>query len=299
MTSADLDAAVAATLDTLDDSALNGEVKVRAAPYIAALPCSALMVDHSYQRELNRGRVADMAAEFDVSLLGVIEVADRGDGRFAVLEGQHRFRAALAAKGADHHMVCQVHTGLSVEDEARLFYEIDRRRKALSPWDKWKARRSSGDETVIDVEAVVAEAGMRVHMTAAPGSIRSTASLERLYADGGRPLLTSVLAITGQAYGDQQDAYDGHLLLALGEILRAYRPGTELDTNRLADALSAVMPRQLKARAALQRELTPGTMPRLVATVIIGAYNQRPGRKLEPFAERAKPGRPIADRRES
>ena len=52
--------------------------RVRPEPYVAAIACYRLFVDRSYQRDLDESRVRRMVADFDRTLLGVIEVSDRG-----------------------------------------------------------------------------------------------------------------------------------------------------------------------------------------------------------------------------
>src|SRR4051812_48374674 len=100
-------------------------------PYVLALRARELFADPAYQRDAQAKRVARMAAEFDQRLVGVLEVSKRPDSRFAILDGQHRHAAVLQVQGADALLVCQVYEGLTEQDEARLFREINARRKAL------------------------------------------------------------------------------------------------------------------------------------------------------------------------
>lgn len=258
-------------------------------PYVTAIECRHLIVDHTYQRDLDQRRVTKMVAEFDLTLLGVIEVSDRGNGTYAVLEGQHRMAAVQAAKGPAHHLVCQVHRGLTLADEARVFYEIDRRRKTLNGWDRWKARRGAGDPKVHEIETILTTFRLRVEMSDVDGAVRSTAALEKVMTLGGRPLLTSTLSVLIAAYRLKQDAYDGHIIQGVADVMRYYRPDDELTIDRLVTALQTIAPRQLKSRAAALRDGFAGTMPRLIGSVIITAYNQQPGRNLQPFLDRIKP----------
>lgn len=261
----------------------------RPEPYVTALPARVLFVDGTYQRDLDERRVARMVAEFDPTLLGVLEVSDRGDDTYAILEGQHRWAAATEARGVDHHLVCQVHRGLTVTDEARVFYEIDRRRKTLSGWDRWKARRGSGEALVLEIEGVVAAQGLRIDMAPKAGNVRATVALEKVMTLGGRPLLISTLAVLHAAYGDTVDGYDGTLIQGLCLVLHHYRAGDEIDTDRLVRALQGIPPRQVKVRAAAMREVFPGELPKLCGAVVIRAYNEQPGRRVQGFLERIKP----------
>jgi hypothetical protein len=105
-------------------------------PYIEALPAHLLFADPTYQRDLDTRRAVEMAGTFDRRLLGVLDVSRRDDGRYAILDGQHR-HATVVAVTPLAHVVCNVYEGLTVEDEARLFHELNQKRKALSWWDTW------------------------------------------------------------------------------------------------------------------------------------------------------------------
>lgn len=278
-----LDAAIDAALDHIDDTAADEPVK-RPAPYIAALRADQLFADPAYQRDLDELRVQRMVDDFDPTLLGVLEVSDRTDGTFALLDGQHRWAAAREAHPDRDQaaLVCQVHRGLTVEDEARVFYEIDARRKALSGWDRWKARRGSGDRVVLDVERIVAAEGLKVDPASKDGCVSATVALERVFTIGGEPLLASTLTILKHGFGAVRDAFDGQLVQAVAFILITYGID-ELDHTRLVEQMQTIPPRQVKAKAQALKEAHRAEMPRLCAAVIIDRYNAGKGRTVDDF----------------
>ena len=218
-----------------------------------------------------------MVAEFNPELLGIIDVSDRGDGTFAIVEGQHRWAAAREAHPDRDgvHLVCLVHTGLTTTDEAHLFHQIDvRRRRALSGWDRWKARRGAGDPVVAEIEAVVTSHGLLGDPAPRDRSVAATKTLETVYELGGQQLLSNTMLILTRAYRITRDAYDGNLIHGLALILHHYDLVDELNIDRLVTALEGIAPRQIKARAATLRETHRGVLPRLVAAVIVNQYNQ-------------------------
>jgi hypothetical protein len=131
------------------------------APYVIAVRAADLFADRTYQREVDPKRVRAMAGDFDPRLLGVIDVSARGGSRYAILDGQHRHALVVDVRGQDTPMVCQVYEGLTLDEEARLFHEINVRRKALNFWDRWKARRAAGDERVALIEPSLPGTGCR------------------------------------------------------------------------------------------------------------------------------------------
>jgi|ThiBio_1000_plan_1041568.scaffolds.fasta_scaffold00488_10 hypothetical protein len=256
-----------------------------AAPYIDAVSVALMYADPTYQRDLDDARVETMAADFDQRLVGVLEVSAREDGRYAILDGQHRWATTCRAhpSGDDAHLVCQIHTGLSIEDEARVFYEIDARRKQLSWWDRWRARRGGGDPGVLAIDAVLARHGLQINPSARDGNIRATKAVESIVAElGDLKMLDRVLVVLTSAFGRAYDGYDGAIMQGVALVLAHYDED-EIDLDRLVTQLREVPPKQLRARAAALRELQRGTLPRLCAAVIVERYNGGRGRNIEQF----------------
>ncbi|WAX58538.1 Lsr2 family protein [Jatrophihabitans cynanchi] len=254
--------------------------------YITALPVAALFADPTYQRDLDEPRVAKMSGEYDHTLLGVLEVSERDDGRFAILDGQHRWATVARINGEHAHVVCNVHAGLSIEDEACLFHEIDTSRRNHTWWDRWRARRGMADSTVLAIDEVLHRHQLQVNPAPADGNIRATKALETIVDDlGGLQMLDNVLIVLTSAFGRSVDAFDGGIMQGVALVLGHY-DADELHGERLVAQLSAIAPRQLRARAVALREAHRGTVPRLSAAVIVERYNAARGCHLEPFFTR-------------
>ena len=257
-----------------------------AAPYIAALRAGDLFVDPTYQRDLDTARVERMSNQYDRTLLGVLEVSAREDGRYAIIDGQHRWAVVERVSGIAEHLACQVHTGLSQEEEARLFLEIDTGRRNLTWWDRWRARRAKGDPSVLAIDEILKRHQLQVNPAPDDGNVRATKALATIVGDlGDLQLLDSVLLVLTSAFGRSFDAFDGGIMQGVALVLSHY-DGEELDTDRLVVQLRGIPPRQLRARAIAVREAHRGTVPRLCAVVIVERYNTGRGRKIEPFLTR-------------
>lgn len=257
------------------------------APYVMAIRAGDLFADPVYQRDAEPKRVRKMADDFDPRLLGVIDVSAREKGRYAILDGQHRHALVVAVHGVDTPIVCQVYEDLTVDEEARLFHEINVRRKALNFWDRWKSRRASGDQLVAEIEATLAGHGLRVHPTATDGNIGATAALERIVTViGDSRLLDQVVDVLLRAFSSSRDAFQGPLLEGVAYVLANYPPD-QLSRSRLAAQLAQVHVRQIRARAAGLREMHKGREPRLIAQVIVEQYNRGAGTyKVQPYIAR-------------
>ncbi|MEJ7795547.1 MAG: DUF6551 family protein [Nocardioides sp.] len=270
-------------------------------PYVDALPVDNLFADHTYQRELDTHRVAKMATDFKIALVGIIEVSRRGPRRYAILDGQHRWATIRDVAFSDtqpRHVACRVHLDLTIPEEAKLYAELNTTRRQLTGWDRWLARRAAHEPAVVAIEAAAHRHGYSVGMTTGPGILRATKACENVVALNGIGLLDTVLSTVKAAYGDDQAGLDAAILYSLGHIHHAYT-NDELDARRLVDTLTGIVPRQLTARAAAVRELHKGTMDRLTGHVIVERYNQTKGtgRRLEPFLERVKPLSQVAGER--
>ena len=80
---------------------------------------------------------------------GTLDVSYR-DGRFYIIDGQHRYYAARA--NGIEKLLCIVRVGLTVEDEARIFVELNTSRKPPKPFDIYKANIRNGNEEIPEVK---------------------------------------------------------------------------------------------------------------------------------------------------
>lgn len=262
--------------------------------YIAAVHADEMFVDPTYQRPLDKGRARRMADAFDPTLVGVIDVSDRGPAhrpRYAVINGQHRRAALVLAHPDGGHapMVCTVHRGLDVTAEARLFHELDVTTKRLNSWDLWHARRGAGDPKVTQIDQLCEALNLKAQPGQSPGNVGCVGSLEKLLDLGGPGLLTSTLTVLLAAYGRDWNGYYAPLVYGVGQLLHYY--GDDVEPERLIEALGRSTPQQLRAQAAGLRELMPGSVPRLVAQVLVNRMNgTRGGRKLRDVRDRMPAG---------
>lgn len=282
--SIDLDAIVDQAVDDIDNHNPAGQKTVHAATYVDAIAVNDIHVDHSYQRPLDENRVSRMAADFDPSLVGVIEVSLRADGTYRVIDGQHRLVTVRIAKGMSAAIACNVHTGLTPAEEAQLFFDIDRKRKRLTGWDRWYARRGAGEQVVVDIETVASKHGLKIDPAAKVNHLRCVSTCEKVVELAGLDLLDETLRVCVAAYQGETDSLKAEIVHGVALILAFYEPGT-IDVDRLIRGMQSIASRQISARAASLRETQRGQLPRLAAHVIVDRYNAQPGPKVTPFAK--------------
>lgn len=252
------------------------------ATYIAAIAVEDMFVDPAYQRELDQKRAQAMSIGWDPRLAGVLDVSDRGlppegsmAARFAIINGQHRW-AAAGLRNPDMHLVCNVHTGLSLDQEAQLFWDIDRQTKKLSTWDRWYARRAAGDRVVCDVERIANECQWTVTHHPGERNLQCAGALEYIYDRTCPETLADTLVLIQDVWPGAGEAKTATTLKGISLVLFEY--SKTLDSGRLADAMSNITARQLVARAQdLKTRGTTGSLSRLIAIVLVQLYNRQPG----------------------
>ena len=247
--------------------------------YFAAIPISEMFIDEGYQREINDRRVKKMARGWNIRMVGVIEISDRGPDstpRYAVIDGHHRY-AAAGLHDPDTVLAVKVHTGLTRAQEAQLFHDLDATRRSLSGWDKWKARFTGEDPVVVDIERIVTESGFRISNAPLDGNLRCIRTCETIYKLGGAKLLHETLDLIAEVWGTCTEAVDGPLVHGLAVTL--YTHGSDIDIERLAEILLDVEPRKLKALAVAvgERDGSTLSLSKRVAQVIRTTYNSAKG----------------------
>src|SRR5436190_6658837 len=106
------------------------------APFHATLlPVGQLFIDVSYQRHTDEGLLHRLIKNWADNYSGCLEVNRRPDGVHAVFDGGHRTKAALERFGENHRLLCKVFEGLTVEEEANLFVELNKSRKPIKVID--------------------------------------------------------------------------------------------------------------------------------------------------------------------
>lgn len=136
-------------------------------PQIRWEKCSALLIDHAYQRmaeePASKRLIRHIAENWDWRLCGTITVSERtGDepGLY-VIDGQHRLLAAMQRRDISD-MPCIITKFDGIEDEARLFVALNSARRQVGEVEKFHARVASKDHTALAAKRVIEDCGMKV-----------------------------------------------------------------------------------------------------------------------------------------
>ena len=168
------------------------------------LPTSRLTSGLPYQRPVDEREVDRLIREWDDRLLEPLTVSFR-DGRFNVVDGQHRIAAMVKKNGGREVMVpCKVYSGLSYEEEAALCYKLDKAKRRLSLSQSTNALVESGmDAESAEIRRLVEGAGFRWALGKKSGrehEIVATRAVINAYRLLGRNSFSRMLTLLEQTW---------------------------------------------------------------------------------------------------
>lgn len=249
---------------------------------VILMPIGYLKVDYAYQREPDRKRIERIVAEWDDSKAREVFVSKRKDGCY-IIDGQHTVAAGIEARGAQHQLHCRVFEGLTISEEAEMFYRQNDLRVRVGAADLFKARLAGNEPVATAINAIVTLAGLRVANYGAGGVITAVQALESIHVRHGT--LTQTLSVLKAAWGDRGNrdgkqkasrrgdgAYNGMLMKAVGLFLARY---PEADSARLIQKLKKEEPVDLLAVMKSDQKTNGGAHDLCGAKVLRGLYNQR------------------------
>jgi hypothetical protein len=203
------------------------------APVMDWVELDRCVIDGRYQRDITpagRRAIQRIAEGWSWSKYQPILCAATADGRFAIVDGQHRAHAALVA-GLGRLPALIV--PMTPVQQAAAFGAVNRDRVKLSPAAIYKAQLAAGDEGAFAAAAAVEAAGCRLmtyNPSAAerrPGDVFAYGLIQRMVAEGeGAAVTVGLRAIRESAVGNaaRDDNYNTHLRVYDSAILSVWLP---------------------------------------------------------------------------
>lgn len=219
---------------------------VGAPPIIEWVAPGHLSVDPSYQRSIenaaSRRLIASIAASFDWRLFSSLIVSARPDGSRVIIDGQHRWAAAMR-RGDLTHLPCCSFSYPTPEDEARMFITANRARKPMNRLDDFYAALAAADEDALEIHRLVTEAGLTVARSMAvnarkPGEISFTSSIAAGLRRHDESVVSAALTSMSEAFDGEAVAQGSSVFNAL--VLLFAEPPQGFDPDKLVPALRRV-----------------------------------------------------------
>jgi ParB-like nuclease domain len=241
------------------------------------VPLDRMRVNPLAQRDLNPARVAKLAATFDPEQMDAPTVNHRG-GWYYLIDGQHRIAALKQwlTDWADQQVQCWCYEGLGETEEAERFLTLNDT-LPVAAFAKFKVSVQAGRGAEADVDRIVRALGLRI--ARGSGGICAVATLRRVYARGGPAVLSRVLRIIRDAYGEA--GLDGPVIDGISLLCQRY--DGDLSEQRAIQRLSAAHGgvSGLISRAGQLRQSTGSAPAQCVAAAAVEVINRGSGgRKL-------------------
>lgn len=215
------------------------------------LDASQFTIDDRYQRD-PRDREYELkrmiADRFDPQLFDPIHVTKRRGGATVVIDGAGRCFAYYTLMGQKGKINCIVHPPMDIVEEAKLFVDLNSKRKRVGSGDMFKAEVVSGDLLACDIKRIFDAAGMTIGGASGPNNIASVSFVKEVYRRWGPDVLHYALDMKKAAWGEQ--TVSGAILAGLALFRTAFPnfPHSELRAIMMAN-LPNVIVEELKGDA--------------------------------------------------
>lgn len=244
-----------------------------------------------YQREESEQFIKRQIRYYDEKLVGTLVVSERDEDLYYVIDGWHRRQITVGKFDKDHPMKCEVHTGLSEQEEADMFDALDTQRRKLHPRDRFAGRLRMGGLVEKDIVRILAYHGVGVVLSKSGGpAANQTGAHQALYEiygastqnfHGSPELLERVMRVCVATYGVEGSTY-GTILKAFAILLRA-RP--EVNDKDLSVKLAKFGTHYQLMGSVKGAPSGGGGGPLLIANQMLNVYNVRRTTKKIPLIE--------------
>lgn len=233
-----------------------------------------------YQRPVNPKEVDRLIREWDDRLLDPIVVSFR-DGKFNVVDGQHRIVTLRKMNGRDVMVACKVYSGLTYEQEADLCYKLDKAKKRLSLSQSTNALAESGaDAEIAEIKRIVESCGFVWALSKSAGKsgeIVATRSVIDAYRLLGGTSFTRMCTLLWDTWEGNPRSLSAAVISGMALFIKTY--DTELDDHTFVRRLSGTDPYEIVRRGKADFSTSKAALR--YARILLEKYNApRGSRKL-------------------
>lgn len=255
------------------------------------IPLKRLFIDPQVQRALKEKWVDRLVRDFDPDLLDIISVSDRGNGTYAVIDGQHRVAAVRRLFGDDNQMIeCKVSKGLQIHEEAARFVG-KAETLGMAPTVKFIQKVKARDREAVAIDGIVRECGYKVAQYSGDGVLSCVSSLRtvfRGFANDDKAenpaLLRQTLTVIRATWGNASSGLHSMIVVGIGRLIAGRSKAISYPDLIARMAAFPGGAGGILGRARGLQSLVGGSVPAAVADVIIDIYNKgKRQNKLEPL----------------
>lgn len=241
-----------------------------------------LIVSGEYQRPVEELRASRIALDYKPEKMGAVLLSDRGNGVFAVLDGQHR--VAAARKLGIEKVHAEVLSGLTLEQEADYFRFQNENMVSLRPIDRFRAGVCAKDPHYLTIKAILDKHGYTVARETAPHRIAAVNTLSRIVQIHGFTVLDRTFTYISATWPSDTVVIQKEMLVGIAEF--ASRFWADVAPEQFAARLSTKLPSAIRYEYERRTEGRGGhnaifraSMRFTLCAVIVEAYNKGLGSK--------------------
>lgn len=247
---------------------------------MSSIDTATLISGQPYQRPVRESRLRELTRKWDPGLLDPLVVSYR-DGKFYLVDGQHRVVIQRRMYGGDFNAPCKLYHGLTYEAEAELCWKLDKAREQLNAAQATNALLEAGsDPEIMDIQRLLLEnhfmwaLGKRIPSNYEIVAVRAVISAYRLL---GSEAFDRMLYLTGAAWAGAPCSLRAGFLSGMALFLKTYE--TELVDRTAIKRLSNIDPEEVVRRG--KTDFSTNHAALRYARVLWKKYNSQPGgRKL-------------------
>ena len=247
------------------------------------IPSNSIVSGLDYQRPVHEIDVEPLVREWDDKLFEPLVVSFR-DGRFYLIDGQHRLTALHRLNnGKDVMVLCRVHTGMTYEEEAEMCARLAKSKKPLSLAQSVKAYMEAGTNPDInEIQRLMKYRGFSWAVDKTSSNqhrITATSAVLRAYKLVGASLFDRLLLLLDRTWGGNPDSLNAYMISGTALFLKTYE--TEMNENVFIQRLSAVYPAEIVRRS--KADFSTDSRALRCARVLREKYNARAGGRKLPY----------------
>lgn len=249
--------------------------RVSRASSVSWVHVSEIRTSKHAQREFRPHMAEKIAVNFDPDKLGV-PVVNLRDGRYWVIDGQHRVEG-LRLMGYDDQLIeCQVYEGLDEKQEAEMFLGLNTR-LSMGALDRFLVALTAQRDRELSIARAVEAEGLKIGK--GKGGIFAVTALGKTHDLAGWERLREALRILRDSYGDA--GMRAELIEGVGMVCHRYNGLLKEDVavEKLGALRGGVG--GLISRAELLRRQVGRPRAHCVAAAVVETINAgRGGKKL-------------------
>ena len=225
---------------------------------IMLLNTADLVSSQPYQRDLDQKKIAQIVSNYDKHKFGIPKVSYR-DGKYYVYDGQHRTVAIKTLNGnKDCFIQCEVHFGLTYEDEAAYFAQQYDGATRVDLMYQWRAWYEAKKEPVYTIVNTVSGIGIEVPFTKAKAKNRIIAlkQLNDMWKKLGQKDTLYLLGLMKQFWNGDQNTYNKNIMEGMKEFYSTYKG--DIDESIFVKQMKKTDPIRIEARGKTDLVSTGG-----------------------------------------